>query len=164
MHKFTQLLVASVIVGGVVVGLDGSRLPGSVRPSLAMGADIVGTMPPEAIGFTGTLSGEVVNRGGKGWFVIKVVKVIRLARNNRTALNIKALTSAWKDKYVTITGKNMPPVAVGDAVTVVVVQVEVHIQSSRVTKLDEARPGEPAQTEPSLATPRAQAFRGRPDL
>ena len=103
MRKTMKLLAAVVIAYGVVV---------------ALGADIVSTMPPEAVGFSGTLSGQVAKPGGQGWFVIKVVKVIGFAANNRTRLNAKALTAAWKDKYVTIVGKNLPAVAVGDMVTV----------------------------------------------
>ncbi len=153
MRKATKLLAAAVIAGGVVMGLLGSRLPWHVGPGLALGADIVSTMPPEAVGFNGTLSGQVAKPGGQGWFVIKVVKVIGLAPNNRTRLNAKALTAAWKDKYVTIVGKNLPPVAVGDMVTVVGTQFEMHIRSSKVTKQDGGRPGG-----------HAQARRGRPEL
>ena len=126
MRKTMKLLAAVVIAYGVVV---------------ALGADIVSTMPPEAVGFSGTLSGQVAKPGGQGWFVIKVVKVIGLAANNRTRLKAKALTAAWKDKYVTIVGKNLPAVAVGDMVTVTGAQFEMHIRSTKVTKQDGSRPG-----------------------
>ncbi len=130
MRKTMKLLAAVVIAYGVVV---------------ALGADIVSTMPPEAVGFSGTLSGQVAKPGGQGWFVIKVVKVIGLAANNRTRLKAKALTAAWKDKYVTIVGKNLPAVAVGDMVTVTGAQFEMHIRSTKVTKQDGGRPGEHAR-------------------
>ena len=139
MWKAAKLLVAAAIAGGVIGILDDSRLPWNVEPGRTLAADVVGTMLPEAVGFSGTLSGEVANPGGQGWFVIKVVKVVSLARNNRTRLKAAALTAAWKDKYVTIVGKNMPPVALGDAVTVVGVQFEMHIRASKVTKHDAAQ-------------------------
>jgi hypothetical protein len=146
MQRATSLLAAAVIAGGLIVALDGSLVPPGARPGLAAAADIVSTMPPEAVGFSGTLSGQVAKAGGPGWFVIKVVKVIGFNSKNRTRLNVKALSAAWKDKYVTIVGKNLPPVAVGDVVTVVGAQFEMHVRSTKVTKQDGDRSGGQARS------------------
>jgi hypothetical protein len=110
--------------------------------------------PKEAFGFSGTLSAEVARAPDKvyGWFEIKVVKVVGFARNNRTSVRSpKALTEVWKDKYVAVLGvKGMPDLQVGDMVTVVVVNREVHLRASEVSK------AKPADAEPDGAAPTAK--------
>ena len=167
MHKATKVLVAAAIAGGVVVGLDGSQLLCGIGSALALGADIKLEMPKEAVGFSGTLSAQVVKAPDKvyGWFQVKVVKVIGLARSNQTRLKAAALTAVWKDKYVAIRGvPNMPELNVGDMVTIVAAQFEMHFRATKVTKQEGARPGGPARaaSSPAASSTRKPVVGGRP--
>ena len=91
----------------------------------ALGEDkIEVSMPPEAVGFNGKLSGQVAKPVSNGWFSIKVVKVLSLSSSNKTKLKAKALTAVWKDKYVAVRGvKDMPQLKVGDMVIVTAYQL-----------------------------------------
>ncbi len=94
--------------------------------------------PKEAFGFRGTLAGQVARAPDPvyGWFEMKVIKVVSFAPGNRTRLRApQALTRAWKGKYVAVLGvKGMGPLKVGDLVTVVVFNREVHLRASKVSK------------------------------
>jgi hypothetical protein len=59
MCKATKLLFSAAIALGVVAGLCASLLPWGARPDPAMGDDVVSTMPSEAVGLSGTLTGQV---------------------------------------------------------------------------------------------------------
>lgn len=154
MRNVVIIVAVVLLAGGVTLNIDGSRQ--------AFGdEDIKLSMPNEAVGFNGTLSAEVVKLGyasgppaDNNWFVIKVVKVIRFSAKNRTKVNAKALTAAWKDKYVALRGvKGMPKLEVGDMVTVTAAQFEVHLRSTRVSKQVKAKPsGDKVAPDPSPAT------------
>ena len=106
-------------------------------PQRASGDRKDGLVPLEAMGFSGTLSGEVVKVPDKTWlfFQMKVIKVVSLGRNNKTSLKAAALTKVWKDMYVNVRGvKNMPALAVGDKITVVAAQFERHLRATNVSK------------------------------
>ena len=119
-----------------------------------LGEEIKLEMPKEAFGFSGTLSAEVVKEPDKtyGWFQIRVVKVVSLARNNKTKLKTPiALTKVWKGKCVAVLGvKGMAELKVGDMVTIVAAQFEMHLRSTKVSKEDTA---EPAANPPSKTAP-----------
>ena len=100
MRKAAIVLAAAVLAGGVILNLDDSLRAGGMGRGGALGADnIQVSMPKEAFGFSGTVSGEVVKPVANGCFTMKVVKVIGYSANNKTKLNLAALTDAWKDKY-----------------------------------------------------------------
>ncbi len=142
MRNAVIILAVAVLAFGVNLNLDGSRQAGNKWLGQAFGDDnIKVSMPKEAVGFSGTLSGQVVKPVSNNWFVIKVVKVIRFSAKNKARLNAKALTAVWKDKYVAVRGvTGMPQLKVGDTVIVVAVQFEMHLRSTKVSKQVEAKP------------------------
>jgi hypothetical protein len=140
MRKAAIIMAVAVLAGGINLNLDGSRRAGNMAVGQAFGDEEVipndNFVPDEAEGFRGTLSAKVVQTRNDNWFVIKVVKVIRLSAKNHTKLNAKALTAVWKDKYTNILGvKGMPKLKAGDMVTVVAYQHEKHLRSTKVSKV-----------------------------
>ncbi len=94
--------------------------------------------PKQAFGFRGTLSGQIAKAPDPvyGWFEMKVIKVVSFTRGNKTRTRSpQALTKVWKDKYVAVLGvKGMEALKVGDKVTVVVFNREVHLRATKVSK------------------------------
>ncbi len=132
MRSTIIILAVAVAAGGIILNL------GDSRP--ALGADYKLEMPDEAIGFSGTLSAQVVKPVSNGWFTVKIVKVISFTRKNTARLNPAALTAVWKGKYAAVRGvKNMPELAVGDMVTIAAAQYEMHLRSTRVVKPDKSK-------------------------
>ena len=123
MRSAAIILTVAMLAEGAILKVGDSRQ--------ALGSDYKLEMPKEAFGFSGTLSAQVAKAPDKvyGWFEIKVVKVISLARKNKTKLKSPvALTKVWKDKYVAVLGvKGMEELKVGDMVTVVAAAHEVHL-------------------------------------
>ncbi len=138
MRSAAIILTVAMLAEGAILKVGDSRQ--------ALGSDYKLEMPKEAFGFSGTLSAQVAKAPDKvyGWFEIKVVKVISLARKNKTKLKSPvALTKVWKDKYVAVLGvKGMEELKVGDMVTVVAAAHEVHLRATRVTK------DKPVETKP----------------
>ena len=158
MRSAAIILTAAATAGGVILTFSDSRQ--------ALGDDIKLEMPKEAFGFVGTLSAQVVKAPDKvyGWFQVKVVKVIGLARNNQTRLKAAALTAVWKDKYVAVRGvPNMPELRAGDMVTIVAAQFEMHLRATKVTKQEGARPNGPAgaASSPAASSTRKPVAGGR---
>jgi hypothetical protein len=145
------LLAAAVLTFGVSLNFGGSRQAAILGLAQALGEDkIEVSMPPEAVGFNGKLSGQVAKPVSNGWFTIKVVKVLSLSSSNKSKLKAKALTAVWKDKYVAVRGvKDMPQLKVGDMVIVTAYQFEMHIRSTKVTKPPAPKPsGDSAAQKP----------------
>jgi len=105
---------------------------------------------PAAMGFNGTLLGEVGhNDDGKvldpKWLVfrIKVIKVVSYDARNRVRLSPEELTAQWKDNFVSIGPANgsapLPDLAAGDLVLVTGFQNEGHIRQTRTIAF---KPGE----------------------
>jgi len=153
------VVLAVVLAGGVVPIFGDAHLAGNIGPGQAFGADDVQfTMPKEAIGFVGTLSGQVakivVTDKWGTWVGIKVVKVSGFSPGNKCKLSAEALTAVWKDKYANVRGvPGMPPLKVGDTVTVTAFQFEGHLRSTKVSKLDATAPSGETKAPPTSATP-----------
>lgn len=104
-------------------------------------------MPNEAIGFVGTLSG-------------KVVKVIGFSSDNKCKLSAEDLTAVWKDKYANVRGvPDMPPLKLGDRVTVTAFQFEGRLRSTAISKQEGAAPSGEASAAP-LAVPAGTVVQG----
>jgi len=130
MRSAAIILTVAVLAVGFILNLG--------DPRQTLGDNYKLEMPKEAFGFSGTLSAQVVKEPDKvyGWFEIKVVKVISFAPNNKTKIkSANALTKAWKDKCVAVLGvKDMAELKVGDMVTVVAANREVHLRATKVSK------------------------------
>jgi hypothetical protein len=108
----------------------------------ALADNIQVSMPQEAVGFNGTLLGQVVKPVANGCFTIKVVKVTGLAAGNKTKLNEAGLTDAWKDKFDWCGPANgaaaLPQLNVGDMVVMACFHNEMHLRYTKVTESDKA--------------------------
>ena len=159
-RRQSAIVLAALLVVGVMLICEDSYLAGSIGLNLAFGADdqITFTMPNEAIGFVGTLSGKVVktvvtDKWGT-WVGIKVVKVIGFSSYNKCKLSAKDLTAVWKDKYANVRGvPDMPPLKVGDMVIVTAFQNEMHLRSTKISIQKESAPSgdTPAVRQPVRA-------------
>jgi hypothetical protein len=105
---------------------------------------------PAAMGFSGTLLGEVGhNDDGKvldpKWlfFRIKVIKVVSYDERNKVRLTPEDLTAQWRDNFASIGPANgarpLPELAAGDLVLVTGFQNEGHIRQTQTIAF---KPGE----------------------
>lgn len=159
MRKAAIVLVATLLAGGALVGLDDSPRPRAwtFGPGLALADDTKLEMPNEAFGFTGTLFGQVVKETDpNGCFDIKVIKVVSFAAGNKAKLDPAALTAIWKGKADWCRPEKpvnkCEPLRVGDTVVLVGRVCEVHIRYTKVTREAEPKPGDaPAVNPPTSA-------------